>query len=145
MASRLGYSPLGKIFSAIGARGPSSGLNTARAVLVPPTSPASSILSDLLGDSHRWRSHRPRQDKTFDGLGEAFILVRIGDVGGLALHLLAGIAHRDAQPAFLEHQHIVGLISERSDLLQRDFEVVRKPLDNDTLVGRRVRHIEVVW
>src|SRR6266699_984810 len=43
IASRLGYCELGKVFSTSGARQPVSGEKTARFVLVPPMSPASSI------------------------------------------------------------------------------------------------------
>ena len=58
--------------------------------------------------------------------------------------LLARIAHRDAQAAPLEHQHVGGLIADRRDGLHRDFQVSRQPLDDRAFVGRGVRDVKVV-
>ena len=60
------------------------------------------------------------QDEPFDRLGEAFIVIGIGHQVGLRLHLLAGIAHRDAQPAVAEHQQIIWHVADRRDLVGRD-------------------------
>src|SRR6516162_2635744 len=90
----------------------------------------------LPGRRHSRGGYRPRQDELLDRLGETLVLVGGRHVGGLPLYLLTCVAHRDAQTAPPEHQHIVRLVAERGDLPQRDLVVVRQALDHDTLIRR---------
>jgi hypothetical protein len=62
-------------------------------------------------------------DEPIDGVGEAFFLVRGRDVAGGALHLGAGVAHRDAGAGDGEHQHVVGHVADHGDLLGGDLQV----------------------
>ncbi len=63
------------------------------------------------------RSHR---------LGEAVVLVAVGDRARLRLHLVAGIAHGDREAALAEHQHVVRHVADGGDLLRRDVQELRQ-------------------
>ena len=82
-------------------------------------SPETELLP-LLSRRCRGSCCRPRQDVLLDRPGEALVLVGGCHVGSLTPYFLAGVAHRNAQPAPLEHQHVVRPVAERRDLLQRD-------------------------
>src|SRR3954468_3079396 len=86
-----------------------------------------------------------RQDDLLDGVREALVRVRGGHERGPVLDLVARIAHRDAEPGALEHQHVVRLIADRDDAIERDLDVTRQALDDHALVRRRTGHVEVVW
>ena len=85
-----------------------------------------------------------RQDEPFYRLGETFIVVGVGYPTSLSLHLWAGIAHRDAQPALSKHQHIVRHVTERGDLVGRDREEFRQRCNDRSFVGIRMGDVEIV-
>src|SRR5450756_1848476 len=55
------------------------------------------------------------EDEPLDGVGEALVGVGRGDPPCRALHLEAGVAHRDAHPGVREHQHVVRHVADRGD------------------------------
>jgi len=56
----------------------------------------------------------PRQHEALHGIGKSFISEGRRHTGGLPLNLRARVAHRDAEPAALEHQDIVRLVTDRA-------------------------------
>ncbi len=85
----------------------------------------------------------PRQDVLVHRIGKALILMRGRHVGGLAPHLLAGIAHRDAQAALLEHHDVGGLVADGRDGGRGNLQESRQPVDATAFVGGGMRHVEV--
>src|ERR1044071_9627196 len=75
------------------------------------------------------------EDKLFDGIRESFFCKRGRDHVGLLFDLIARVAHRDAQPAFSEHEHIICLVAEDSKLIHGNVEVALESLDHYALVG----------
>src|SRR4029077_14152030 len=57
----------------------------------------------------------------------------------------AGIAHRDAETAPLEHRDIVAAISEDGDLRHPYGQQMRKFGKRDSLVGKWAGDVEIVW
>jgi hypothetical protein len=85
-----------------------------------------------------------RQDEPLDGAGEALVGVGGGDPPGRALHVWAGIAHRDTQPRVREHQHVVGHVADGGDGLRRDRVLGGHVPGDRAFVGVRVGDIQVV-
>ena len=86
----------------------------------------------------------PRQDEVLDRLREAFVRVGRRDMVGLALHVVAGVRHGDAQAGGLEHLHVVGHVADGGDAVGGYRQLLREVADHVALVGLRVRHVQVV-
>src|SRR5260370_21332327 len=84
------------------------------------------------------------QDEPLYRVGEALVLVGRGDAAGGLLDLMARVAHGDAEPGVGKHEHVVGLVADRGDLLGGDLVGPGKILGHRALVGVGIGDIAVV-
>ena len=54
------------------------------------------------------------------------------------------VSHRDREARAREHEHVVGHVSDRRDLVRGDLVTLRQELDHGALVRLRVSDVEVV-
>src|SRR5262245_2425555 len=84
------------------------------------------------------------QNEPFYGMRKALVVVGLGDCTCPPLYLIARITHGNAEARALEHQDIVGLVTDRCDLRSRYSEGPREVVSNEALVCIVVRDVEVV-
>src|SRR3954465_7472873 len=63
---------------------------------------------------------------------------------GLPLHVLRGIAHRDRQPAHLEHCKVVLHVADRGNRMERDIQAPRHRFDERALVKTLWSYVEII-
>src|SRR4026208_1261325 len=71
-----------------------------------------------------------RKDEALDRVGKAFLLVGGRHVRGFSPQLGAGTRPPHAQPALGEHEHVVGLVAHRGDLLGWNAHGIGHPRDH---------------
>ena len=80
----------------------------------------------------------------FNRVGESFLFIGISDKVSLGLNFRTCIAHRDAHPAFLEHQYIIGHIAKGGDTALWYKVNARQEIDYAPLIRRRMGNIQII-
>src|SRR6266478_3642033 len=86
----------------------------------------------------------PLQYELLHCFGESFLFVCGSDVSSRCLNFGARVSHRNAHAALLEHQDVIGHISDGRDLLRGNVQEFRHCEHHPTLVGLGMGHIKVV-
>src|SRR5262249_42453495 len=84
------------------------------------------------------------QDEPLHRVGEALVLVGCRNPAGGPLNLGTRVTHGDAEPGMGEHEHVVGLVADRSDLRSGYPEGLREIAGHAALVRVGVGDIAVV-
>src|SRR5215472_11937001 len=98
----------------------------ARSPVMPKITRTSAVIRAGLAMSPLGRGPSARdaflswQNEPLHRVGEALVLVGRRDPAGGPLDLGARVTHGDAEPGVGEHEHVVGLVTDRGDLFGGD-------------------------